>query len=336
MDSNLIQRVIELAVTAPSADNAQPWRFFKKNGRLHTNYHHNGNQDVFGSTGHATLLSTGALSFNLDLICGKSNTFSTIDTQGNWSISFSPPEKIDDDVEQFLRTRHTNRHPFRGPFAWPDQQLTEQTEPLKLQIITEPSVIERLSESVRLCSEIRFNNQELHEWLFSSLRWTPTQVALGDGLDLKTLHLPPGGSAFMKLLSPWKTMSALNSVGIYKLMAKLDSKPIQEAPALITISGPQNPETVWQSGRLLAQVWCMLNKHGFAVHPYYVLSDIANRFNSNKISKSWSKQASDALNIARETLNLEKNETPHILLRVGLPTIAPVRSKRRAVQTFIE
>jgi len=333
---DIATRVIDLAVTAPSADNSQPWRFIQQDNYWDVCYCHTGANDPFGPTGHATLLSTGALCSNLELICGRPNTYSTIDPFGNWHLSFTPPQHICETTEALLRQRHTNRHPFIGPVEETICSQIELSESLKVQLVLDRSSIRQIAKATRICSELRFNTQELHEWLFSSLRWTESEIATGDGLDINTLHLPAGGNAFMKFISSWSRMSILNSLGISKCMALIDSKPIRNAPALIVISSRPEPGLAWQAGKTLAQLWANLNQRGLAVHPYYVITDMTYRYLSKKLTASAEFQAKSALEITRHALNLDTNEVPHIVLRIGIPTITPVRSRRKTAELFIK
>lgn len=139
----------------------------------------------------------------------------------------------------------------------------------------------------------------------------------------------------MKFISYWPRMSLLNFLGISKLMAHVDSLPVSNAPALLVISSKQEPTLTWQAGKTLAEIWTKLNQTGVAVHPYYVITDIAHRLQKNKLDKAAAGLAKKALSISRTTLNLEADELPHIILRIGFPTRHPERSKRKNVDSFI-
>lgn len=336
MLTEIAKRTIDLAVTAPSADNSQPWRFSRQDDRWAVSYSHLGTKDLFGPSGHASLLSTGALNYNLDQICGPNNTRSCVDSDGNWRLSFLLPAQISETVEATLRRRHTNRHPFTGAIHGPPVALSSDQDQIKVQFISEPAVIRQIAKAVKICSEIRFHNQALHEWLFSSLRWTPSEVAKGDGLDLRTLHLPPGGGLFMRFISSWQRMQLLNALGFSKLMALIDSQPVREAPALMVISSKQDPQLTWQAGKMLAEAWTKLNHIGVAVHPYYVITDISNRLQNNKLDDADIPAAKAALLMTRQALKLEDDELPHIVLRIGYPTVTPELSKRKPPESFIQ
>lgn len=336
MLTEIAKRAIDLAVTAPSADNSQPWQFSRQGDRWDVSYSHQGTKDLFGPTGHATLLSTGALNHNLDQICGQMNTRSSVDSEGNWKLSFLLPERISETVEVTLRQRHTNRHPFTGEIKAPPPALSSELDQIKLQFVSERAAIRQIAKAVKICSEIRFHNKALHEWLFSSLRWTPGEVAKGDGLDLRTLHLPPGGVLFMRFISSWQRLQLLNSIGFSKLMALIDSQPVREAPALLVISSKQDPQLTWQAGKMLAEAWTKLNHIGVAVHPYYVITDISNRLQNNKLDDADIPAAKAALLMTRQALKLEDDELPHIVLRIGYPTVTPELSKRKPPESFIQ
>ncbi len=139
----------------------------------------------------------------------------------------------------------------------------------------------------------------------------------------------------MKFISSWPRMSALNLLGISKIMALIDSLPVQNAPALIVISSKQEPALTWQAGHTLAEIWTTLNQAGLAVHPYYVITDIAHRLQRSELDETAAGFAKKALALSRNVLNLETDELPHIVLRIGYPTAHPERSKRKSADSFI-
>ena len=332
---------VERAVTAPSADNSQPWEFAVDQDKIVCRYQHTGNtQDPFGANGHGTIIAAGALHQNIDdLLSCYELPASNVTYQPEWKISFlAPPTQVSsNDSISALLNRHTNRHPFASisPLA------TEGLPPSpfgksRLTRLHKKSDINTISEAVRLCSEARFNSQDLHEWLFSSLRWTPETVNQGDGLDLKTIALPPGGRQFMSFIAPWTRMRFLNRFGMYKALAIADSQPVKQASCMLAIVGGKAVDEIWEAGQHLQQIWIELNRRGLAVHPYYAVTDLSNRLESGRLNTHWTKQVANVQKQMVELLRLEKNEQLHMLLRVGLPTIQPVRSKRKQTLEFLK
>jgi len=331
--------LIQLAVTAPSADNCQPWQFFDSLEGIVCRYKDRAiKQDPFGPLGHGTLMSAGALLENINTlrsdqgeppkVCFDAASWSIVMNTPTWSGSPDPASI------KLLCARHTNRHPFT---SLPTNRLHEPKNPFSARklLLTDQDSIKQLTKALTECSIARFNSKELHEWLFSSLRWTQADVDSKTDLDFKTLHLPPGGRQFMQWIAPWERMQLLNRFGIYRILAAADSALFRQAPGIIAFVGGQAPEDILECGQLMQRTWLMLNAQGIAVHPYYVLTDLSNRLRQKKLDERWRNKIIAAQAIATELLQLNKDEQVHMLFRIGTPLETPVRSRRLPVAAFI-
>lgn len=333
---------VQHAVTAPSADNSQPWLFSRREGTVDCVYRHVGsNDDPFGSNGHATLLAAGALQENIDrllLILQMPQSKRSIDAV--WTITFDTPDRdvpASAELDAILN-RHTNRFPYRAVKPGALGQLVSDMSGTgcRLVALEDRSMVRGIGDAIKLCAEVRFNTKILHEWLFDSLRWSRGDVERGDGLDLATVHLPPGGRQFMRLIAPWPRMSWLNRLGLYKLLAAQDTAPIYRAPCVIAIVGDSSRDGAWAAGRLLQALWIELNRQSYAVHPYYVVSDLINRLDARQLEAQWQGSVQTAKSIASDVLGLGPGEQVHMLLRVGQPGHPVIRSRRRNADSFIE
>jgi len=339
-----IEEFIQIVTTAPSADNSQPWQFTVAGEKLIVKFHDRQNgHNIFGPLGHGTLISAGAIHENIKTIltaAHQGKEFNVlIDEQHGWRIEI-PIESINespiDDTSHRILCRHTNRHPYKPIPATPNIPLvhSESTD-TRITLLTEKSSIQALTSSLRSCSEARFNDQELHEWLFSSIRWSERDAQSGTGLDISTLHLPPGGRHFMQWMAPWERMQLLNRYGIYKILALADSSLMRQAPAVIVLSGGSSVRDIWNAGRCMQRTWIELNEAGIAVHPYYAITDLLNSLQSGKLNQDWKKPISLAQANVRELLSLETDEHLHMVFRIGLPTVNPVRSQRLPASSFL-
>ncbi len=330
---------IQLAVTAPSADNSQPWQFIESPEGVSCCYKDRAiKQDPFGPLGHGTLMSAGALLENINLLCaGRDEKPQVCIDTSHWSIAIptaawqTDPEPA---IADLLRARHTNRHPFS---ALPATPIEEAAHSLSARTITltSPAPIKQLTKALTDCSIARFNSQELHEWLFSSLRWTPSEVDSGTGLDIETLPLPPGGRQFMQWIAPWERMKLLNRFGIYRILAAADSALFRQAPGVIAFVGGQAPADIFECGQLMQRTWLTLNAQGIAVHPYYALTDLGNRLRQKRLDDRWVSKVKGAQAMAAEVLQLRQDEQVHMLFRIGSPQKTPIRSRRLPVDLFM-
>ncbi len=332
--------VFKLLARTPSADNCQPWRFASTDGhRISCQSHRNhGRFDPFGPLGHATLLSAGAMQESMEHLYGRDAGCEVMLAAERWEIRMPSPSTPDigSPAAKALLDRHTNRLPYRqAEVSWqPPARLWPRG--CRAVMTTSRDVVSVVGETVRGCSAARFNSHELHTWLFSALRWTEEEARQGDGLDVATLHLPPGGKQVMRFLAPWHRMEWMNRFGVHKIMAALDAVLVRQAPAVIAIVGGKDALSAWEAGRLMHACWISLNTAGYAVHPYYVVSDIANRLDDGKLAPTWRQIATSAVASLGEALGLNRDEGVHILLRVGRPGPAqPVRSRRLPVERLV-
>jgi hypothetical protein len=334
MTSTFIADLAAVGALAPSADNAQPFHLTWTGRALELSYaQRHAATNVFSAHSHATLLGIGAVAENLDVALAANG----VTGQWQWSGAGQPygTLALSHVPAAFTQPRgpserHTNRNAFRRD-ALPREllaRLEKAREGDNRVSLREGKSAAPLVRMVRLCSEARFCNEALHHWLFGSLRHTPDQVAAGDGLDLNSLGLPPGGRAMLNFMSDWGRMRALNRVGAYKLLAHSETGLLSAAPALLCISGPDEAHSVIEAGRLLARVWTTCNLEGIAVHPYYVVADQLQRLHEGTLAAGFEPQVGAVERALEELLGLAPGHTLHMILRLGYPKVAPVRSRR--------
>lgn len=347
--SAVMRRLLEAARLAPSADNCQPWTFCCRSRRLEVGYARlRVGPRSFGPLEPPTLIGAGALIENvlaaaeemrcqvqrfesrlapaspiyLDLTLGRVSADST-------AIGRSAP----------LWLRHTNRHPFRRSGLSIDRvrQCASTTQGRAFAaVLNDRADIRQLAVLVNRGTAIRFRIRELHEWLYSSLRFSRAEMSVGDGLDLRTLCLPPGGGLLLRLLRDWRTMSGLNRLGAYRLLAKADSQRVEQAPAAVAIFSDGSSEGWLDGGRLLVRVWSHLNAKGIAVHPYYVVSDMIERLSDERMPAALMPEAETLRRHAERLLELGRNRRLVMLLRVGIARRASIPSRRLPLATLVD
>ena len=345
MKPSIIDTLIFAGQQAPSADNSQPWRFCPFENKIAVEYDAERLAGMtFGPNEPATLMSIGGVLENMlqaaDFIGAQVDWRLGDETEvQNGSPYFTltldhGADQLDAGLpfsEHPLFGRHTNRFPYRtNPIP---SEITADVDKLRvgkasIKLLNTPREIQAIASVARQASEVRFQTREVHEWLARSLRFTRQEAAKGDGLDLATLPLPPGGAMFMRFIMDWKWMSRLNRLGAYKLMAALDVKLLEQAPAVISLVGGSSSEALIEAGRLLNRVWMELNSKGIAVHPYFVISDQLQRRRKGNVPTHLISQVDKIAGQTATLLNLPDNQHLHMLLRIGYPTRNPVRSKR--------
>jgi nitroreductase len=338
--SNMIENLLACAIRAPSADNSQPWRFQWDGRELAISHRAGRGPDPFGAGGHAVLLAIGHVIANVTEFLDAAGLPYALDwpqapERGQPYVTVklaAAPERRAAPSDLPSSSRHTNRFPYaRTPVPDDAKAMIASATLDGARFVAVDSPVSRsaLAGVVECCSAARFCTRELHEWLAASLRFSPEAVAEGDGLDVETLHLPPGGAAFLKATLNWSAMERLNRLGAHRLLAASDSAPLRKAPLLACLVGPTDPRSVIAAGRLLGRVWNGLNARGLAVHPYYAVTDQQVRLDADRVPAAWRDAVARRLSELPSLLGLAEGERLHLILRVGWPKVSkPPRSRR--------
>lgn len=337
-----VSYLAEAGRLAPSADNSQPWRFFF-DGRTLALAFDEARGASLGKDHPAVLLAFGAVIENLVQAAHSAGMdtsrweFPTPAETGCLVRIPAPTQSLEArEIPQAIRARHTNRGPFaRTPLA---DEIASRITRLKQEgahalVFNDRGAIASLAQLVRRASELRFQTEEIHRWLAGSLRFTEEEVARGDGLDVDTLSLPPGGRALSRLLADWRRLAFLNRFGAYKLLAWIEAAQFTQAGAVVAIVGEEIRPSTWiEAGRLMERVWLELTEKDISVQPYFVLSDQLERLRTGKIPLHLH-QAAERL--AQDVKALFDEATPFMLLRLGKAKQPTKRSRRLPLEALL-
>lgn len=248
-----------------------------------------------------------------------------------------PPPDPDMAAGHPLFARHTNRFPYkRDPLpaaAASDVAAMQQGEARTVWLTDE--AVGRMASEVNAASQVRFQTREVHEWLGHSLRFSAEAVARGDGLDVATLALPPGGGAFLRFLGPWSRMRRFNAVGGYRMMAAIEAAQVRRAPALLAITAPDGADAVLDAGMLMQRAWIALNAAGLAVQPYYVIPDQFHRLAEGKVPPGLEEQVAAIGQRCAGVLGLHGGAQLQMLFRVGYARRPAVRARRLPAEALL-
>ncbi len=329
----MVEFLVEAGRWAPSADNAQPWHFFWDGNEITLKY----DGKRIGAKGfqihhRATLMAMGAVVENiLQAASGSHQGWACRvprdESENFFSIRLNEAQQESvppSDLPLFMR--HTSRLPFsRRPL--PESFLDFLKDQKGLKTFEGSKNLASISGLVRKASMARFRTREIHEWFAGSLRFGKDEVERGDGLDVSTFGLPPGGKALVRFISDWNRMSALNRIGGYRLLASMEAASITKAGAVIAIMGKPGMDEAIEAGRLMEKVWIEANANGLGVQPYFIVSDQLARLGEGLVPDELIDEVTKLASEAHEVLGGD-GEVLYMLLRVGFGKAGPVRSLR--------
>lgn len=342
----IIEYLANAGQAAPSADNSQPWRFCW-DGEYFT-------IQLIESDSGIQNLRKDHPAMLLSLGCATENILGALEFIGKPHINaeFLPDQfavrfKLiaedylgkpgNDAYNQPLFLRHTNRFPFQNNGLSSDNKdnLARLCEnEARIHIFDTKAEINFWSKLIKIASEARFQTQEIHEWLGSSLRLSESAALSNDGLDVKTLALPPGGKLLLAFMRPWSRMKLLNFLGLHKLFATVESMQIKKSACLICITAPFSKRGTFDAGILMERAWIYLNHNGLSVHPYFVLSDQVYRFYENKVPQNLVPAIAQVVDKI-EKKGFGKENHLQMILRVGVATVNPARSRRHKATVVV-
>src|SRR3989344_3188135 len=231
---DIIRKIIEAGVQAPSGSNSQPWKFIVRGDRLDVIALPEKDHPVLNFRYRGTWVAHGALIENIVIATRKFGYNSAITIFPDKSthnitarINFKKSSAAGDLLYKAITERVTNRKPyaitpltqeikeklFKIAEEWPDKNL-------KAVFVENPEKIKKIGEAASVNEVVMFENQSLHKLLFEEIVWTREQEEeRGKGLYFKTLELKPP-AFIVKALGHWSLMNILNKIGIARAIAK--------------------------------------------------------------------------------------------------------------------
>jgi len=280
----ICHEVLESACAAPSADNNQPWLFQASDSGIEVFYDlpRRLPSDVDGMF---DLLSLGAVIENITLQLAAMGIGSTLELEiessgsdrlrriGRIAVNSNTAPDAEASLAESIFARRTTRLPYSRQLdaGLLDQIQTAAIRDSSAQLAweTDRGRINRLARVVAISDSLRFRYREFHEELHRQLRLSPEESErTRDGLDYRTLGLPPGGRFVLQLLRPWRRMAALNRVGLATAMSLPTIRLVRASGAIGFLSIPdRSPESMITGGRAMQRIWLKATELGLSLHP---------------------------------------------------------------------
>jgi len=350
-----ILKVLELAVTAPSGDNCQPWKFVVEGSRVRLYNLPDKDTSLYNFEQKASLIAHGALLENLQIAAPAFGFQVAVQL-------FPDPQQPDlvadmvfteaqgltpDPLFDHLHRRNTNRRLYE-PRPLPDearQALLHAADGVPgARVYLSKNDMERDQLARLLCQNDRlvFENPHLHRFLFDHIRFTPDEAArTGDGMDLRSFELPAMDRLAFGMLKNWNAVKMVNSFGfLSKKVTKQAEKQCLSASAigLVSVAGDANADFI-NAGRAMERVWLEATRLGLQLHPMAGLGCLIYRIGRGATGEFSGEHVATIRDIEsglRQAFGCGV-ETLGMLFRVGYaapPTAASLRKPLNDVVTF--
>lgn len=276
-----IQKILEVAVNAPSGENAQPWKFGIRGNKIHIfniperdqspyNFRQRGSYVAHGTLLENIIISASAFGYSAHLqVFPDKNDPDLVAV-----VSLEESTTKNDPLYPCIIERVTNRKPYKKTPLTQEKRhailgaaneigggkvfLTEKKEDIKIL-----SLVGSMNERLAL------ENKFIHNFLFSHINWTDEENQEKKlGFDIKTLELPLPARVMFKLFRHWPILKILNNIGASKAVWKQNGGVYASSSAvgIIAVLGNKDEDFV-TAGRIMQRVWLTATKLELSLQP---------------------------------------------------------------------
>jgi len=277
-----LSRILELAITAPSGENCQPWRFFVSGDEIKIFNLPEKDLSLYNFNQFGSYISHGAVIENIVIAAKETGYAANIsvfpDPQNPnhvSTITLSKQEKTEKDhLFPYIKDRVSNRNPYDGKLLNKDQEDKlisegEKIEGIDVQLVSDRSKKNKLAKHLSVSDRLLFENRRLHDFLFSHIIWDEKESQeKKSGFYIKELALPPPIEKIFKLLRNWDKVKLFNMFGFSVMAAKGNVKLYSKVGALgVILSKGNSPKDYVLAGRAMQRVWLEATGLGMSIQP---------------------------------------------------------------------
>jgi molybdopterin/thiamine biosynthesis adenylyltransferase len=337
--------VAAAASRAPSAGNAQPWRFESDEHSVTISL-----APELSSTAdiefRGSAVAVGAAVFNARVAAAAHGMLGPVDfdedisSDGDRSPLRAVLRRGDGDdpglagLHQSVLQRETNRrHGNPGPID--DQtaahlQATARAEGAQLRLLTSADEIEQAAGIVAAADRIRYLTPRLHAEMIHELRW-PGDASADTGIDIHSLGLDSSDLAVLDILRRPDVMASLADwdAGMALGDDSRDRVRASSGLAVVSVHG-QSLIDYARGGAAAESAWVAAQQHGLAVHPITPLFMFARDDDDlATLSPAFATELRTLQHAFHELTGISAAESPVLVLRLFYASPASVRSRRR-------
>ena len=355
IQTQVFDSIIQAAIAAPSPDNNQPWLFRVENDSLlvYLDRSYSLPSDVKSMF---DMTSVGAAVENAVIAAAEKGYATEVVWRGEQSAdpkADSPTIEIKlhsggtpDPLYAAISDRCTNRKMYSSQPL--DSRLCEQLTDscalfpeVQIDWLTSKEHKQRFGKLIAMTDGLRFQHRPFHEELFKQLRFSKQQAeSTADGLDVRTLELPPGLSLALPLLRSWNVMRTLIRMRMLPLLTIPSAVSVRNSGAIAVISVPRelvdephDPAHIFTTGgRAIERLWLAGSAAGLAMHP---LGSISIFLLSDQPKPEFLPTIQRVRAAVQELIPTLEDRVIQLAMRVGNSKPPSMRSIRRSAGKFI-
>ncbi|WP_446810225.1 hypothetical protein ACH50O_01105 [Methylomonas sp. 2BW1-5-20] len=347
MDRQILQKILEAGVRAPSGDNTQPWRFETANEYTqldlfnlpekddsYYNYEQVASYVAHGAVIENIKIAARVLGFNaqVELFPNQTNT----DHVARIKFIQTTPEP--DPLYEAIFNRYTNRFPYeRQELSGEDieniSNSVKSIADINAYFVHKPEAIKKLAKVLMVNDRIVFERRDIHRFLFDKIRWNTAQItSTNDGMPVDTLGLIAVEKLFFPLMRFWWLVNAANYLGLSHIIGLKCWNNCRKASLLGQITANRADKHGFvNAGSAMQRVWLEATKQGLAFQPIIGLPLLIYRSRQNALQALSDKHREIVEQSAKsisELFEIDQTETLIVGFRIGKGRSVSTRTQR--------
>ena len=207
---------------------------------------------------------------------------------------------------------------------------------MRVDWITDRPQIRKVARLIAASDLIRLQYEPFHNELFRQLRFTVEETEqTRDGLDVRTLDLPPGVAWLLRTLKPWKRMQRLHQLGLGRFLTMPSRLAVQRSGAVGLLSVESlSVARFLQGGMAMQRLWLTATSLKLALQPLGSLPIFLahlHQLGGERLDSMHRAQVAQLSDKLRNLIPQGSGFSPLIMFRIGQTTRPRFRAIRRRI-----
>lgn len=345
---DVIEKIIKVAVDAPSGHNYQPWKFLVKKRKIEIFNLPERDKTIFNYKQRGSYIAHGALLENIAIASSHERYRANIDFFPEKNVpdlvavvTLKESLPAEESLYKYIPLRATNRKPYAKTPLKPEHReeilkTAREIDGAEIRLVEDSQKIDMLAGAFSLNERLILENYYVHQSLFPHILWTAQDNREKKmGLYVKTLELTFAAKMAFQLAKHWRAARFMGKLGMGKSVAAQNAKLYSSSSAIGLITTADNSKQGFvNSGRLLQRVWLTATKMGLSMQPLAALVYMGHRVidgDTEKFSEQQVKLITEACIKISEVFDVSP-QTISVPFRVGYNGQPSARAIRLAPQ----
>lgn len=330
---DIIEKILSVAVLAPSGDNAQPWHFVVNGNEILIFNIQDRDLTLYNFRQRGAYLAHGAVIENIVLAASEAGCRAGIllfpdasDSNHVATVSLQRAAIKKDSLFNYIAVRSTNRKPYRAEPLLDGERNDMLSVPGEIgcgeiRLLEDRAKIKLLSEAISLNERLILENRYIHDVLFTHIVWSEAEArGRRTGMYVKTLELKPPERVALKLFRNWRLLKVLNKFGVSRLLPKQSAKLYASSGAIGAVIIPDDSNKNYvMAGMVFQRMWLKATKTGLCVSPITGAAYLGKRIadgNTSEMSGAHVELINEAYKKIIDTFSVS-NEVVAMVFRIG-------------------